>query len=202
MRGTNAQVDRVAYQPTYKNDTACLQRRDQQFFINAQMQPFAYLVPALYLNGSVTTVLPLGNLSTGSQLSLGTLVEGEIRSEPGFEPALSGKVKYGYDYTTDDGSTPIELTWTGIQYGNAELASQITADPISSGKSLPYGSFYSIFNIVFRGGDAKYKDLQNYIYVGAEAVSDSDTPSEFLVGVKVMKVVPRKTNVTIGHEFP
>ncbi|KAK5723766.1 hypothetical protein LTR15_005466 [Elasticomyces elasticus] len=141
-----------------------------------------------------------------------------------FEPALSGKVKYGYDYTTvdpnefitrpdltatifpDDGSTPIELTWTGIQYGNAELASvstgkkrqpavaaqlrvyQITADPTSSGKSLPYGSFYSIFNIVFRGGDAKYKDLQNYIYVGAEAVSGSDTPGEFLVGVKVMKV--------------
>ncbi|KAK4978223.1 hypothetical protein LTR42_002601 [Elasticomyces elasticus] len=168
--------------------------------------------------------LPLGNLSTGSQLSLGTLVEGEIRSEPGvrsssrfpqymfadenlvqFEPALSGKVKYGYDYTTvdpnefitrpdltatifpDDGSTPIELTWTGIQYGNAELAS-ITADPASSDKSLPYGSFYSIFNIVFRGGDAKYKDLQNYIYVGAEAVSGSDTPGEFLVGVKVMKV--------------
>ncbi|KAK4891692.1 hypothetical protein LTR27_009700 [Elasticomyces elasticus] len=183
------------------------------------MQPFAYLVPALYLNGSVTTVLPLGNLSTGSQLSLGKLVEGEIRSEPGFEPALSGKVKYGYDYTTvdpnefitrpdltatifpDAGSTPIELTWTGVQYGNAELAS-ITADPASSGKSLPYGSFYSIFNIVFRGGDAKYKDLQNYIYVGAEAVSDSDTPGEFLVGVKVMKVVPRKTNITIGHEFP
>ena len=54
----------------------------------------------------------------------------------------------------------------------------------------------------FRGGSARYTNLQNSIFVGSETVSDSEVPGQFLIGVKISKVFATKTNITIGEEFP
>ena len=54
----------------------------------------------------------------------------------------------------------------------------------------------------FRGGDDSFANLQNSVFVGSETVSDSDTPGEFLVGIKISKVFNVVTNITIGEEFP
>lgn len=58
---------------------------------------------------------------------------------------------------------------------------------------------FPVFVSTFRGG---YAELQNSVFVGSETVSDSSTPGEFLVGIKISKVFPVKTNITIGEEFP
>ena len=54
----------------------------------------------------------------------------------------------------------------------------------------------------FEGGDEKYANLQNSIFVASETVSDSPNPNEFYVGMKISKVFCTNTSVVIGQEFP
>jgi len=54
----------------------------------------------------------------------------------------------------------------------------------------------------FRGGSAKYVNLQNSIFVASQTVSASPNHGEFYVGMKISKVFPTNTSITIGHEFP
>ncbi|KAK5114413.1 hypothetical protein LTR85_010236 [Meristemomyces frigidus] len=161
----------------------------------------------------------LGNLSTGGTLGLGRVKEATLQSEPGFMPAFRATVLYGEDYVTgdpnepitrpdltgtvypDDGSTPFQMHSGGIQVADAELAA-IVATNTSEGRKIPYGAVYSVWTPTFRGGDKAYSNLQKSIFVGSETVSDSGTPGEFLVGIRISKVSPVKTNITIGEEFP
>ena len=53
----------------------------------------------------------------------------------------------------------------------------------------------------FYGGSEKYSVLQNSVFVASETVASSDKPGHFLVGMKISKVWPKNTTVTIGNEF-
>ena len=134
-------------------------------------------------------------------------------NEPITRPDLTGTVY------PDDGATPFQMHVSGIQFANVELASIVSTNT-SEGRKVPYGAVYSsrsfqqtvslshvltastVWTPTFRGGDEKYKNLQNSILVGSEKVSDSDPEGEFLVGIKISKVFGVKTNITIGEEFP
>jgi len=59
-----------------------------------------------------------------------------------------------------------------------------------------------VWTPTFSGGDPSYTNLQNPIFVASETVSDGEQPGEVLVGLKISKVFPVKTDVVIGEEFP
>lgn len=61
---------------------------------------------------------------------------------------------------------------------------------------------YLVWIPTFRGGSAKYANLQNSVFVASETVSDGPNPGEFYVGMKISKVFCTNTSVVIGHEFP
>ncbi|KAK5174071.1 uncharacterized protein LTR77_001151 [Saxophila tyrrhenica] len=127
-------------------------------------------------------------------------------------------MKYGTDYVTadgrdpvgrphlsgtifpDDGATPFLMQVTGVQKADEEVDG-ITANSSAQGREVPYGGVYSVWTPTFYGGDASYSNLQNSIFVGSETVSDGEQPGEFLVGIKISKVFPVKTDVVIGEEF-
>ncbi|KAI9658380.1 MAG: hypothetical protein M1821_002513 [Bathelium mastoideum] len=184
------------------------------------MVTFNYLVPALYLNATVQQIQSLGNLSTGGPLAFGKILSGNLYSEPGFEPSFTATLSSGVDFVTidssnnnirrpgvsalvqpDDGDLPFEVQIGGIQFGTTE-EEEITFTNTSRGLSVPYGSSYSVWLPTFRGGSAKYENLQQSVFVGSETVSNSDTPGEFLLGLKISKVFATETNITIGEEFP
>ena len=54
----------------------------------------------------------------------------------------------------------------------------------------------------FYGGSEAYSVLQNSVFVASETVSGGDVAGQFTVGMKMSKVWPVNTTVTIGHEFP
>ena len=54
----------------------------------------------------------------------------------------------------------------------------------------------------FYGGSPDYAVLQNSIFVASETVSDSDKPGYFAVGMKISKIWPVNTTITIGNEYP
>lgn len=54
----------------------------------------------------------------------------------------------------------------------------------------------------FYGGNSNYAVLQNSVFVGAETVSDGGKDGYFEVGVKISKVWPVNTTITIGNEYP
>ena len=60
----------------------------------------------------------------------------------------------------------------------------------------------TVWTPTFYGGSAKYAVLQNSIFVASETVSDSDRVGYFAVGMKISKVWPKNTTITIGNEFP
>jgi len=53
----------------------------------------------------------------------------------------------------------------------------------------------------FYGGSDKFSILQNSVFVASETVASSDKPGHFLVGMKIGKIWPKNTTVTIGKEF-
>ena len=72
-----------------------------------------------------------------------------------------------------------------------------------NGPDYADGSLCSVVWVpTFRGGGAKYANLQNSIFVASETVSDSPVPGQFYVGMKISKVFPTNTSVVIGEEFP
>ncbi len=58
-----------------------------------------------------------------------------------------------------------------------------------------------MWTLTFYGGSEKYSVLQNSVFVASETVASSDKPGYFLVGMKISKVWPRNTTVTIGDEL-
>jgi hypothetical protein len=54
----------------------------------------------------------------------------------------------------------------------------------------------------FYGGGSKYANLQNSVFVASETVSDSSKTGYFLVGMKISKVWPVNTTITIVEEYP
>jgi len=183
------------------------------------MLPYNYLVPALYFNATVQTAVSLGNLATGGGLIHAHAITGTLRSEPGFEPSFTAAVLYGEDYPTidasgsvvrsdlralvvpDDGDTPFQMHATGILFPNADVNSIIVSNT-TSGLAVPYGAIYSVWVPSFRGGSAKYANLQTSVFVASETVSDGAKPGEFVVGMKISKVFCINTTVVIGQEFP
>ncbi|MCJ1475535.1 hypothetical protein MMC13_004198 [Lambiella insularis] len=136
-----------------------------------------------------------------------------------FEPSFSADFLYGTDYLTqdpvggiarpeltgivapDDGDTPFLMSVTGIQFGTPVLDAIVSTNT-STGLAVPYGASYSVWVPTFRGGSAKYANLQNSIFVASETVSDSPVPGEFYVGMKMSKVFCTNTSIVIGQEFP
>jgi len=184
------------------------------------MKSFNYLVPALFWNATVLQVQNLGNISTGGTQLLGQVIKARLYSEPGFEPSFSADFHYGEDYVTsdpggdgigrpnligvvapDNGDTPFVMQVSGIQFGTPVL-DEIIGTNTSTGKAVPYGGAYSVWVPTFRGGSAKYANLQNSIFVASETVSDSPVPGQFYVGMKISKVFCTNTSVVIGEEFP
>jgi Protein of unknown function (DUF3237) len=116
------------------------------------------LIPALFLNVTVKTILPIGSgsLSTGGSLVLGHIASGTLVSEPGFETTINATISYADDWpvadpdgkhsrpdlrglvSTDDGEY-LQVAATGIQTPVKELGEIVTG-----GKgSLAFGSFQS-----------------------------------------------------------
>ncbi|EMC97460.1 hypothetical protein BAUCODRAFT_453035 [Baudoinia panamericana UAMH 10762] len=180
---------------------------------------YNYLMPALYLNLTVQTVINLGNLTTGGQQLLGNIVDGHLYSEPGFVPNFSASIKYAEDYLTadpldgvahpacimtvfpDNGDTPFLMKIGGIQYPNPSLDG-IFSSNTSNTEAIPYGYVYSVWTPTFFGGADNYTNLQNSVFVGSETISGSGQPGTFVVGMKFSKVFNVNTSITIGHEFP
>ena len=60
---------------------------------------------------------------------------------------------------------------------------------------------FPVWTPTFYGGSAKYSVLQNSVFVASETVASSERPGYFLVGMKISKVWPKNTTITIGSEF-
>ncbi|KAK6597045.1 hypothetical protein H4I96_09697 [Botrytis cinerea] len=156
------------------------------------MQPFTYLVPALFFNATVNTVKPLGHNSFGAALGLFEFESATLYSEPEFDFQFSASVASGINFATtnenagisspdfrgtvvpNDGAAPFQMKMSGVQL---------------------------VLTPTFRGGESKYKTLENSVFVASETVSDSGIPGKFLLGVKISKVLASRTNITIGEEF-
>ena len=54
-----------------------------------------------------------------------------------------------------------------------------------------------VFVVAFRTGSAKYKELENSIFVGSETVRSTPGGKQFLAGLQVSQVISTKTNVNI-----
>ncbi|KAH8802551.1 hypothetical protein F5884DRAFT_903212, partial [Xylogone sp. PMI_703] len=176
------------------------------------MLSYNYLLPALYFNATIQIAVNLGNPSTGGGLIYLHAVAGTLRTELGFEPNFVASLNNGMDFATvdpsgdigrfstktvlypDDGDIPFELELTGIQYLTDEIRA-ITTTNSTSGLAVPYGSTYSVWTPTFRGGSSKYAFLENSVWVGSETVSDSPTPGEFFIGVKISQVFSTNTSV-------
>ncbi|KAF2758884.1 hypothetical protein EJ05DRAFT_499317 [Pseudovirgaria hyperparasitica] len=113
------------------------------------MQPFNYIVPALFFNATVDRALDLGNLSSGSSLGLFHFETISLVSEPGFEVQLKATISNVNDYSItdvdpsithprfigtvvpDDNSMPFQLEMSGILF-NDEMIKSIISKPPSS----------------------------------------------------------------------
>ncbi|KAM0123311.1 hypothetical protein ACHAP3_011231, partial [Botrytis cinerea] len=116
----------------------------------------------------------------------------------------------------NDGAAPFQMKMSGVQLGNEAVLPVISGN-IPSGLEVPYGTVYRgpnqrrcpnyiltgliVLTPTFRGGESKYKTLENSVFVASETVSDSGIPGKFLLGVKISKVLASRTNITIGEEF-
>ncbi|KAM0157144.1 hypothetical protein ACHAPF_011432 [Botrytis cinerea] len=182
------------------------------------MQPFTYLVPALFFNATVNTVKPLGHNSFGAALGLFEFESATLYSEPEFDFQFSASVTSGINFATtnenagisspdfrgtvvpNDGAAPFQMKMSGVQLGNEAVLPVISGN-IPSGLEVPYGTVYRVLTPTFRGGESKYKTLENSVFVASETVSDSGIPGKFFLGVKISKVFASRTNITIGEEF-
>ena len=59
-----------------------------------------------------------------------------------------------------------------------------------------------VWTPTFYGGSEKYSVLQNSVFVASETVSDSSRAGYFAVGMKISKIWPVNTTITIGNEYP
>lgn len=177
------------------------------------MVVFNYLVPALVLDVIVQNVLPIGSgdLSTGGSLVLGHVTNGTLLSEPGFETPINATISHTNDWptidpdllhsrpdfiglvSTDDGAY-LQIHATGIQAVTPEVAAITTG--MTNNASLPYGAFYSVFVVSFRTGSAKYKNLEDSIFVGSETVKALGD-GVFRGGLRISKVFSTATNITL-----
>ncbi|MCJ1272291.1 hypothetical protein MMC21_000077 [Puttea exsequens] len=176
------------------------------------MVVFNSLVPALFLNLTVQNIIPIGNgsLSTGGTLVLGHIESGTLVSEPGFETAIDATISYANDWPTSDPDGKhgrpdlrglvtthdheyLEVLATGIQTPIPQLGAIITG---ASKDSLPFGSFQSVFIVSFRTGAAKYKNLEDSIFVASETVKALGG-GYFRAGLRISKLYSTKTDVTL-----
>ncbi|KAH8804443.1 hypothetical protein F5884DRAFT_859069 [Xylogone sp. PMI_703] len=183
------------------------------------MLMYNYLVPALYLNVTVSQ-LYLGTLNTGSSLVLGHIDLGTLRSEPGFEPHVEADVLYGDDYPTIDPSRKItrtnmratiqprddeiafQMQATGIEMSTPDKDVILAAKGSGPGYKAAYGSAYAVWTVSFFGGGEKYAALQDGIFVASEALTGSANLGEFYVALKISKVYSTNTSTVIGNDFP
>jgi hypothetical protein len=63
-------------------------------------------------------------------------------------------------------------------------------------------SSVTVWTPTFYGGDEKYAVLQNSVFVASETVSDSSKAGYFEVGMKISKIWPVNTTITVGNEYP
>ncbi|TGO43555.1 hypothetical protein BOTNAR_2268g00010 [Botryotinia narcissicola] len=182
------------------------------------MQPFTYLVPALFFNATVNTVKPLGHDTFGAALGLFEFESAMLYSEPEFDFQFSASVIHGVNFATtneiavisnpdfrgtvipSDGAAPFQMKMNGVQIGNDAVLPIISGNT-PTGLEVPYGTVYRVLTPTFAGGESKYKTLENTVFVASETVSDSGIPGKFLLGVKISKVFVSKTNITIVEEF-
>ncbi|KAL8710653.1 MAG: hypothetical protein Q9220_004877 [cf. Caloplaca sp. 1 TL-2023] len=192
------------------------------------MVAFNHLVPALVLNLTVRSVIPIGqnNISTGGRLIIGPIVNGTIQSEPGFETRINGTILNADDWPTvdpdgkherpdlrglikTDDDDYLQILATGIQTIVPELNQIITGE---KELNLPFGFFQSgespslchcpsglkkqVILVSFKTGTAKYKNLQDSIFVASETVK-SLGGGAFLAGVRISKVYSSETNVIL-----
>ncbi|KAF5874779.1 putative lipase gdsl protein [Botrytis fragariae] len=172
------------------------------------MQPFTYLVPALFFNK------PLGHDTFGAALGLFEFESATLYSEPEFIASVTSGVNFATtnenagvsnpDFrgtvVPNDGAAPFQMKMSGVQLGN-DVVLPIISGNTPTGIEVPYGTVYRVLTPTFRGGESKYKSLENTVFVASETVSDSGIPGKFLLGVKISKVFASKTNITIGEEF-
>ena len=112
--------------------------------------------------------------------------------------------------TTDDGEY-LQIATTGIQTPTPEVGKIVSGQGTGS---LAFGDFQSgkytsiktskqrthgqtiVFLVSFRTGAAKYKNLQDSIFVASQTVASLDGKS-FRAGLRISKVYSTKTNVTL-----
>ncbi|CAF9935254.1 MAG: hypothetical protein HETSPECPRED_009715 [Heterodermia speciosa] len=176
------------------------------------MVAFNHLVPALILNLTVQSVIPIGsnNISTGGRLILGPIVNGTLESEPGFETQINATFSNADDWPTvdpdgkherpdlrglikTDDDEYLQILAKGIQTIIPELTQIITGE---KELSLPFGAFQSVILVSFRTGTSKYKNLEDGIFVGSETVKSLGERA-FKAGVRISKLYSSKTNITL-----
>jgi hypothetical protein len=118
----------------------------------------------------------------------------------------------------DNGDSPFLFRISGVDHASATAAEIFTSSE-NLNLSIPYGFSYSgsssqwhssltsgwhsilVWTPTFYGGSEKYSVLQNSVFVASETVASSNKPGYFLVGMKISKIWPKNTTVTIGNEF-
>ncbi|KAF1919926.1 RNA polymerase I-specific transcription-initiation factor-domain-containing protein [Ampelomyces quisqualis] len=140
--------------------------------------PFPSLQPAFTVRVEIDAPIDVGGQS-GSQLAIVPMLSGTVKSEPGFEPKIDGKLHgVGYDYIHNDASgshmrldvrSQLKTQDDTIlaMYYKGTVAFTPDAKAVLSGSSdaqtTDFGDSFVTFS--FETGSEKWKELQNGVYV-------------------------------------
>ncbi|KKK15557.1 hypothetical protein P175DRAFT_0529703 [Aspergillus ochraceoroseus IBT 24754] len=165
------------------------------------MAGFPALEPAFTMLVEIDAPHVVGSASRGASLQVVPMTGGSIKSEGSFSPALDAEfVGVGNDYihadpdgghlrlnahgvvkTKDSEPALIYVNYTGVvKFGDHERA---VLSGAAEDLSTPFGN--SFVHITFETGDARYKELENKVYVGQgrfNAVKGKPIVVEYRVG--------------------
>ncbi|CAD6586425.1 MAG: hypothetical protein ASARMPREDX12_002367 [Alectoria sarmentosa] len=145
------------------------------------MSNFPSLQPALTVLMTIGDISPVGSASKGTPLAIAALVDGTVKSEPSFSPAIDATwVGQGADYIHNDPSgkhmrldahglvkdksgAMIYLHYGGVVDITPELGLILGGSP--DAKTTAFGN--SFIEMKFETGDEKLKDLETGVFVGA-----------------------------------
>ncbi|EXJ76273.1 uncharacterized protein A1O5_00781 [Cladophialophora psammophila CBS 110553] len=165
------------------------------------MSGFPTLEPALTAQITFDPPVIIGNVNSGSQLSIALINSGTLKSEPDFSPAVDAKVEFGTDHfnltqdlkycTIDvkaalknvDGAT-ISYAYKGHIEVTPELGLILGESP--SAKTTDFGHVFT--HVTFETGAHHLKSLETGRFVGASrfVIEGGNGP---VIEMKISKIV-------------
>ncbi|KAL9065082.1 MAG: hypothetical protein Q9161_008466 [Pseudevernia consocians] len=145
------------------------------------MSNFPSLQPAMTVLVTLGDMSPVGSASRGTPLAIAAMVDGTVKSEPGFAPAIDAAwVGQGADYIHNDPSGKhmrlnahavvkdksgalVYLSYSGVVDITPELGLVLGGSP--DAKTTEFGN--SFIEMKFETGDEKLKDLETGVFIGA-----------------------------------